>query len=262
MQKSHRSYERALVAAVLVLLPIFLEVPASASPLVQGRMAQRRELQHQVVQVRRAGSNTVRHLVREQARTDRGLKVVSPRSMNHGRWRRVHRALVRRSHHLAAAVRQSQQRIAERVGQLKRQVRSISSWLSVWGVFKTCPVAGPHTVNNDFGMTVRMPGVPVHVHQGNDINASTGTPIVAPFDGRAVASPSGLGGMAVEVFGSAGFVYNAHLSAYGHLGSVNAGEIIGYVGSTGDASGPHDHFEWHPGNGRAVDPYALLSVVC
>jgi murein DD-endopeptidase MepM/ murein hydrolase activator NlpD len=57
-------------------------------------------------------------------------------------------------------------------------------------------------------------------------------------------------------------VYNAHLSSYGELGDVQVGDVIGYVGNTGDALGPHDHFEWHPGGGTAVDPYPHLIAVC
>ena len=64
------------------------------------------------------------------------------------------------------------------------------------------------------------------------------------------------------MYGVAGHVYNAHLSAYGKLGPVQAGDIIGYVGSTGNATAPHDHFEWHPNDGAAVDPYDLLMTVC
>jgi murein DD-endopeptidase MepM/ murein hydrolase activator NlpD len=126
-----------------------------------------------------------------------------------------------------------------------------------------CPVRGPHDVAGDFGAPRWVDGR-YHAHMGNDISAPYGTPIVAPFDGRAVSSPNGLGGLAVKVYGAAGYVYNAHLSRYGTLGSVDAGTVVGYVGTTGNAAGgaPHDHFEWHPGGGSAVDPYAELMQVC
>lgn len=126
-----------------------------------------------------------------------------------------------------------------------------------------CPVHGPHVASDDFGAP-RWVNHTFHVHQGNDILAAYGTPIVAPFDGRAVASPNALGGMAVKVFGAAGYVYNAHLSRYGRLGPVTTGTVIGYVGNSGDARGgpAHDHFEWHPGGGPAVDPHPFLMMVC
>jgi murein DD-endopeptidase MepM/ murein hydrolase activator NlpD len=101
-----------------------------------------------------------------------------------------------------------------------------------------------------------------HIHQGNDIYAAMGVPIVAPFDGTAVTATNHIGGLAVKVFGDFGYVYNAHLSAFGQLGTVQAGDVIGYVGATGNAGGPHDHFEWHPGNGAAVDPHGFLLMVC
>jgi murein DD-endopeptidase MepM/ murein hydrolase activator NlpD len=57
-------------------------------------------------------------------------------------------------------------------------------------------------------------------------------------------------------------VYNAHLSRFGQLGQVEAGDIVGYVGATGNTGANHDHFEWHPDNGDAVDPHDFLLMVC
>lgn len=130
--------------------------------------------------------------------------------------------------------------------------------------FAVCPVEGPHAIANDFGIWVhRTPERGGdHVHQGNDIMAPAGTPIVAPFPGEAVAVPNDLGGNAVSVYGIYGYVYNAHLSAYGTLGPVEIGDVIGYVGATGNTSANHDHFEWHPNNGPAADPYPFLIKVC
>jgi murein DD-endopeptidase MepM/ murein hydrolase activator NlpD len=130
--------------------------------------------------------------------------------------------------------------------------------------FGVCPVRGPHAISDSFGIWVQRSKERGgdHVHQGNDISAPMGTPIVAPFDGTAVTSPNKMGGLAVKVYGKYGYVYNAHLSRYGQLGPVERGDVIGYVGATGNAGGPHDHFEWHPGNGSAADPYHFLMLVC
>lgn len=149
-----------------------------------------------------------------------------------------------------------------RLRRLARRRSTIQRWLETWGIFRVCPIRGSHQIANNFGITVRLPGVPVHRHTGNDVSAATGTPIVAPFEGYASASQSDLGGMEVRVNGELGSVYNAHLSAYGSLGQVRAGDVIGYVGSTGDATAPHDHLEWHPDDGSAVDPYPYLTLAC
>jgi murein DD-endopeptidase MepM/ murein hydrolase activator NlpD len=130
------------------------------------------------------------------------------------------------------------------------------------GPLYVCPVQGRGYYTSSFG--AYRPGPPVHPHQGNDMFAPQGSPIVAPFDGYAVATPNSLGGRAVKVYGNDGYVYNAHLAEYGDLGRVRAGDVIGYVGTSGnaDASAPHNHFEWHPGNGPAVDPFPFLNEVC
>jgi murein DD-endopeptidase MepM/ murein hydrolase activator NlpD len=149
-----------------------------------------------------------------------------------------------------------------RLKRLREQRDVLAQWLDGWGTFRACPVAGTNQVMDNFGVIVDLPEVPVHVHMGNDIMASYGTPIVAPFEGDTSISSSELGGLEVRVRGAEGYVYNAHLSTYGRLGHVQIGDVVGYVGITGDATGAHDHFEWHPGNGPAVDPNPLLSVVC
>jgi murein DD-endopeptidase MepM/ murein hydrolase activator NlpD len=130
--------------------------------------------------------------------------------------------------------------------------------------FAVCPVGTPHAVSDSFGIWVHRTeeNGGDHVHQGNDIMAPMGTPIYAPFDGTAVTATNKIGGMAVKVFGEYGYVYNAHLSRFGQLGAVEQGDVIGYVGATGNAGGPHDHFEWHPNGGAAVDPYPFLMIVC
>jgi murein DD-endopeptidase MepM/ murein hydrolase activator NlpD len=112
------------------------------------------------------------------------------------------------------------------------------------GPIRVCPVGQPRGFGDDFGAPRYAGGY--HPHAGNDIFAPTGTPIYAPFDGYAYDASNTLGGLSVIVRGSAGYVYNAHLSRFGELGNVSTGDVIGYVGATGDTSTPHDHFEWHP----------------
>ncbi len=53
-----------------------------------------------------------------------------------------------------------------------------------------------------------------------------------------------------------------HLSSFAAWGEVEEGDVVGYVGITGNASSPHVHFEWHPDGGAAVDPYHQLNEVC
>ncbi|MEX0985455.1 MAG: peptidoglycan DD-metalloendopeptidase family protein [Actinomycetota bacterium] len=129
------------------------------------------------------------------------------------------------------------------------------------GPLEVCPVAGPHAYADTFGQIHVHPGW-THAHQGNDISAPYGTPIVAPFPGTAVADTDDTAGNYVTVTGAGGFVQMLHMSRFGTTGRVATGDVVGYVGDTGLAEGPHTHFEWHPGGGSAADPYPQLNEVC
>lgn len=120
-----------------------------------------------------------------------------------------------------------------------------------------CPVRG--TFTNDFG-DPRSGG---RVHAGIDVFAATGTPLFAVKSGSVSFAQEGAGGNAAYLSGSDGNTYYyAHLSSYaGSSRSVSQGEVIGYVGQTGNASAPHLHFEIRTPGG-IVNPYASLAASC
>ncbi|MEA2272703.1 MAG: hypothetical protein QOI98_1411 [Solirubrobacteraceae bacterium] len=136
------------------------------------------------------------------------------------------------------------------------------------------PATGTHVFpvdgSFDFGGDGARFGAPRgdHTHQGQDMTAAEGTPVVSVSAGTVhwrAYQASGAGNYVV-IRGSDGYDY-----AYMHFreGSVvkpgehvAAGELIGHVGSTGESSGPHLHFEvwdgpWQSG-GHPIDPLPLL----
>ncbi len=100
------------------------------------------------------------------------------------------------------------------------------------------------------------------VHTGLDFATATGTPIVAVASGTVTsAGYDGAYGNKVELRLDDGTVtWYCHMTEF----SVSVGEHVlqgqqlGTVGSTGNTTGPHLHFEVHPGGGDAVDPYPFL----
>jgi murein DD-endopeptidase MepM/ murein hydrolase activator NlpD len=124
------------------------------------------------------------------------------------------------------------------------------------------PVAGEASFTDDYGA----PRAGTGWHQGNDLFAPTGTPLVAVADGTlSKVGVNTLGGNRLWLTDDAGNeFYYAHMSAYAPASvegaRVRAGQVIGFVGTTGDAitTPPHLHFEVHPGGGDSVDPYPYL----
>ena len=132
--------------------------------------------------------------------------------------------------------------------------------LAVVGPF---PVAGLAWWQNDWHAHRCCPYP--HLHQGLDIFAPRGTPVVAAADGQVTQKVDGpISGLAVEISdaGNTQYFY-AHLSAFAsgiEVGDrVDVGQILGYVGNTGNAAetSTHLHFEIQP-NGTPVPPMPIV----
>ena len=125
------------------------------------------------------------------------------------------------------------------------------------------PVAGAANWVHDWLHPRR--GPPVHLHQGTDLWAATGTPLRAPYAGRLRYEDAGLGGLAAYITAADGtYYYLAHMAGtapgLASGATVTQGQIIGFVGDSGNARGgaAHLHFEIHPRGGAAVDPKPIL----
>ena len=127
------------------------------------------------------------------------------------------------------------------------------------------PVGDPH----DFTDSWLAPRSGGRQHQGADIFAAAGTNLYATERGVITnVGNNSLGGIKLWLYGESGTTYYyAHLLRYApgiHEGMVvEAGDVVGYVGNTGNAATTpsHLHFEIHPNNGPAVNPAPLLMVV-
>jgi len=128
------------------------------------------------------------------------------------------------------------------------------------------PVADPHEFISSFGFPR---GGGTRQHQGNDIFAPRGTELYATERGVIANMGTGsLGGIKLWLIGESGTsYYYAHLSAYAdgvrNGMVVEAGDLVGYVGDTGNNAGNyHLHFEVHPTGTSAstIDPLKVLTI--
>lgn len=128
------------------------------------------------------------------------------------------------------------------------------------------PVQGPCS----FGDTYGAPRSGGRAHEGVDIIAKAGLWIYAVRDGtlskRYLDAPGSLSGNGWRLTAADGtYFFYAHLTTFAPgltVGSaVKAGQILGQVGMTGDASISHLHFEVHPGGGPSVNPTPVVKAV-
>ena len=132
------------------------------------------------------------------------------------------------------------------------------------------PVYGPASFTDEFGAARASTGW----HHGNDIFAQLGAPVLAVTAGELfLVGWNAVGGHRLWLRDDSGNEYYfAHLSAYTPVAKngarVEAGDVLGFVGASGDAVGtpPHLHFEIHPlelfeeGYDGVINPFRFLSA--
>ena len=155
----------------------------------------------------------------------------------------------------AAVEAQAQQRnaaLAELAASAERYAGEIAA--NAWNL----PLSG-YRLTAGFGESS---GLWASTHTGLDFAADSGTPVVAVANGviRSATYDSSYGNKIVLTLEDGTEIWYCHLSGFNVSAgeSVTGGEPIGFVGSTGNVTGPHLHLEVRPGAGDPVDPYAAL----
>lgn len=129
--------------------------------------------------------------------------------------------------------------------------------------FGRFPIAGTTVWSDDWWLQRCGPGW--RLHEGVDLFAAAGTPVRAPVDGVVRLGNGGLGGVSVRVTQPNGtYWYLAHLAGIApgivEGSQVRTGDVVGFVGNSGDAAGGpmHVHLEIHPGGGPAIPPKPVV----
>ena len=155
-------------------------------------------------------------------------------------------------------------RTFEKAKQVTDHLAGFNTTHLVNGRWTSCPVSKPFSFVDSWG-AARSGG---RAHKGTDIMNPMRNRVHAIVDGVVSRlSTSSLGGISLYMRGDDGNeYYYAHLDSYASRAGqrVKAGELIAYNGATGNAawSGPHVHFEVHPGGGGAVNPYPYVKAAC
>jgi murein DD-endopeptidase MepM/ murein hydrolase activator NlpD len=129
---------------------------------------------------------------------------------------------------------------------------------------RVCPVDGATTFRDSWGE----PRGEGRTHTGTDMMAAAGTPLIA-IESGVIYHPSWhwAGGNGLYINGDSGDTwYYAHMQGYaaGITGGVRvtAGQLVGYVGSTGNARSPHLHIAYIVGGTSYQNPYPIMDALC
>ena len=121
--------------------------------------------------------------------------------------------------------------------------------------------SGVYRITARFG---QCSGLWSHCHTGLDLAAPEGTPILAVANGTVTTTDwaGAYGNRTIITLEDGTEIWYCHQSAFGaEVGDqVVGGQPIGFVGTTGNSTGPHLHLEVRPGGGDAVDPFQALTV--
>jgi peptidoglycan LD-endopeptidase LytH len=131
---------------------------------------------------------------------------------------------------------------------------------------RVCPVDGATSFTDTWGA----PRSGGRTHTGQDLLAAHGTPLVAIEAGRVYqVNWHYAGGNQLYILGDSGSLwFYAHLASPAIVGAgsrVEAGQRVGFVGSTGNSSTAHLHFGWYPSGsifGSLSNPYTMLRSLC
>ena len=164
------------------------------------------------------------------------------------------------------ALKKRQRDMQGSLAALARQYESVKTRLDTSKAGFSFPVKAPYS----FVDTFLAPRPGYRKHQGVDIFAVSGTPVYSVVDGvveEKAFNPLGGNKLWIRSPGDNWRYYYAHLSGYGpgisNGAQVKKGQIIAYVGNTGNArtTPPHLHFETHVPGGAATNPYPILKRV-
>ncbi|WP_444641256.1 M23 family metallopeptidase [Caproiciproducens sp. R1] len=135
------------------------------------------------------------------------------------------------------------------------------------GIFDYSIKAGKYTISSPFGYRSDPTTGKTTLHKGVDFAAAYGTPIYAGESGKVIFADFGVTGGGYGGYGNVVAIQHSSstMSLYGHCSqllvkkgdTVQKGKVIALVGSTGESTGNHCHFEIRV-NGKAVDPMNFL----